>query len=83
MLGVLTGALSGAWRQIALIGVVVFGILLVLLRARNAGVQAERLAQAERNDRARKTRRKIEGEIRDSGGSSTAVDRLRERWSRD
>lgn len=82
MLGMLTGVFSSAWRQIGLIGAVAFGILMVLLRARNAGRQAERQAQAERNVRARKTRKEIEREVRTSGGP-TAVERLRSRWSRD
>ena len=82
MLGMLGGLFSGAWRQIALIGAIVFSVLIVLLRVRNAGKQAERLAQAERNARARKSRKEVEHEVRSIGGPA-AVDRLRERWSRD
>lgn len=73
--------LSGAWREVGLIAGIVLAILLTLARVRQSGRQAEQVEQLERNARADRTRRKIEREIRDSGGS-TAVERLRERWSR-
>ena len=74
--------LSGSWQRLLLIGGVVFSVSLVLLRARNAGKEAERIAQMERNARARATRRKKEREIYTSDGP-TAVERLRQRWARD
>ena len=74
--------LTGSWQKLLLIGGVVLSVALVLLRARNAGKESERIAQMERNARARSTRRKKEREIYTSDGP-TAVERLRERWSRD
>ena len=74
--------LAGSWQKLLVIGGVVLSVSLVLFRARNAGKESERIAQMERNARARETRRKIEREIYTSDGPS-AVERLRERWSRD
>lgn len=82
MLAAITGLFSGAWQKIALIGAAIATVLLVLLRVRNSGKQAEKLAQMERNVRARNSRKEIEHEVRSIGGTA-AVERLRERWSRD
>ncbi|WP_421707092.1 hypothetical protein [Algihabitans sp.] len=82
MLTTINTLLSGTWREIGLVAGIVFAILLTLARTRKSGRQAEKVEQLERNARAVRTRRKVEREIRDSGGS-TAAERLRERWSRD
>lgn len=78
--------LGGLWPKFALAAAAVVIILGVVLRLFNAGKAAEKLAQAERNANARKTRVEVEREIRETAADpdgASAADRLRDRWSRD
>lgn len=58
------------------------GALLALSRARQQGRDVERAEAREQTITAAKVRRDVEDDIRRSGGDS-AVDRLRNDWSRD
>lgn len=70
------------WGAIGLaVALFVFGLR---RRGEQAGRLAERAEQLERTVRNVEIRRTIEDEVRRAGdGTASAVDRLRERWSRD
>ena len=82
MIGMLTGLGARAWGYIAAAAAVLWGLLLLLGRARKAGGDAVRVEQAAKRDQNREVRNAVERDtIRQPDGA--AAGKLRDKWSRD
>lgn len=68
------------WLEILKYGSIVVGVLLVLLRARQSGAQAEQNKQAMDTLKGVRTRDKIENDVITSGSGKLA--KLRKKWER-
>lgn len=76
-----TGALASIWTKVLIVGGIVAAVGFVLLGAKNAGRNAEKVEQVRINEKVRKQSEQVRKEVRDL--SPTDRERVRERYYRD
>lgn len=81
-MGMLTGVGARAWGYIVAAAAVLWGLLLLMGRARKAGGDAVRVEAAGQRDQNREVRDAVERDtIRQPDGA--AAGKLRDKWARD